>query len=509
MIAKRNFIFRIVGWFCLQTALSCVAFFACVVTPDQGFALTGTPLDALPNTQTNQPAVNKQGQRPLLRIPPQEAIEACDGKSEGDSCTFNSKQGILDGECHAGVENVFACRPHRGSPLPETVQGTTPERQIESGGISQHETRTLPKVGSEPGKQVGPSPGQQSGNLVSPQEKESPGRQTQTGPTLQAEQPAQPPTSASFFEKLGRYVGDLGLYLVIAIIAAGLTWYGFFRYSTVPLRRLRKVTQQLAGGDLSARVGEGLVHRKNEVADLGRDVDRMAERIESLVGAQQRLIRDVSHELRSPLARLNVALELARQSAGPAHSAPFDRIERESERLNELISQLLMLTKLENESGMTQRTDFDIAALATEIAKDVDFEASSKDRRVVTKTCEPLMLNGNQELLRQALENLVRNAARYTAEGTAVEISLYKKNLGGRVSAHIEIRDQGPGVPESELNDIFRPFYRVNDARERQSGGAGVGLAIAERAVHLHGGSLRALNAPGGGLVMEMELPLT
>jgi two-component system sensor histidine kinase CpxA len=118
------------------------------------------------------------------------------------------------------------------------------------------------------------------------------------------------------------------------------------------------------------------------------------------------------------------------------------------------------------------------------------------------------MLNGNQELLRQALENLVRNAARYTAKGTAVEITLRRKEAGGRGWAHIEVRDQGPGVPESELQDIFRPFYRVTDARERQSGGAGVGLAISERAVRLHGGSLRAFNAPGAGLIMEMELPL-
>jgi two-component system sensor histidine kinase CpxA len=251
-----------------------------------------------------------------------------------------------------------------------------------------------------------------------------------------------------------------------------------------------------------------LVHRKDEVADLGRDVDRMAERTESLVGAHQRLIRDVSHELRSPLARLNVALELARQSAGAAHSAPFDRIERESDRLNELIGQLLMLTKLESDSGTIKRADIDIAALILEVAQDVDFEARSNDRRVLTAASEPMFLSGNKELLRQALENLVRNAARYTATGTAVEISLRKKDSGGRGWAHIEVRDQGPGVPESALYDIFRPFYRVNDARERQSGGTGVGLAISDRAVRLHGGSLRAFNAPGAGLIMEMELPL-
>ena len=291
--------------------------------------------------------------------------------------------------------------------------------------------------------------------------------------------------------------------------ATVLTWYGFFRSATLPLRRLRKVTQRLAGGELSARVGEGLVQRRDEVAALGRDVDLMAERIESLVTAHQRLIRDVSHELRSPLARLNVALELARQSAGPNHAAPFDRIERESDRLNELIGQLLMLTKLESECGLGPRAEFDLALLVTEIVQDVDFEARNNQRRVAIASSEPLLLHGNRELLRQALENLIRNGARYTAAGSAVEISWRVLESGGRGWARVEVRDQGPGVPEAELADIFRPFYRVNDARERQSGGAGVGLAISERAVRLHGGSLRAANAPDGGLIMEMDLPLS
>mgnify|MGYP002350587806 FL=1 len=261
-------------------------------------------------------------------------------------------------------------------------------------------------------------------------------------------------------------------------------------------------------GDLSARVGEGLLQHRGEVADLGRDVDRMAERIEGLVNAHQRLVRDVSHELRSPLARLNVALELARQTAGPALSAPFDRIDRESERLNELISQLLMLTKLESGSAAVQRERIDLSELVEAVRHDADFEARGSGGSVKTISAESILLLGSRELLRQALENLVRNAVRYTAEGSSVEISLTRKESSGRSWAHLAVRDYGPGVPESELYDIFRPFYRVNDARERQSGGSGVGLAISDRAVKLHGGVLRAFNAPGGGLVMEMELPI-
>jgi two-component system sensor histidine kinase CpxA len=466
-------------------------------------------------------AAIEQEQRPQ-RIPPKPAIEACEGKKESDPCTFNTRDGVRNGECLAGVENVFACRPHPGALSPEAAASSRPrrspevsqvqprEQQTEPKAATQPETRTLPKTGTEPVKPVEPSPDKPHDHQAKPPEKDShepqvrdiQTRQIESSPVSQSS-----PDTGSFLKPVG-YIGDLGYFIVVAIIAAGLTWYGLFRYYAVPLRRLRKVTQQLAGGNLSARVGEGLLHRKNEVVDLGRDVDRMAERIESLVGAHQRLIRDVSHELRSPLARLNVALELARQSAGPAHSAPFDRIERESERLNELIGQLLMLTKLESDSGTIKRADIDIAALIVEVAQDVDFEARSNDRRVLAAPSEPLFLSGNKELLRQALENLVRNAARYTATGTAVEISLRKKDSGGRSWAHIEVRDQGPGVPESALYDIFRPFYRVNDARERQSGGTGVGLAISDRAVRLHGGSLRAFNAPGVGLIMEMELPL-
>jgi signal transduction histidine kinase len=466
-------------------------------------------------------AADEKEQR-LRRIPPKAAIEACEGKKESDPCTFNTRDGVRNGECLAGVENVFACRPHPGAPSPDAAASSRPrrspetsqlpphEQQTEPKAATQPETRNLPKAGTETGKPVGPSPDTPHDHQAKPPEKNSHEPQVRDIPTQKAESSKLSPSSpdtGSFLKPSGD-IGDIGYFIFVAIITAGLTWYGFFRYYAVPLRRLRKVTQQLAGGNLAARVGEGLLHRKNEVVDLGRDVDRMAERIESLVGAHQRLIRDVSHELRSPLARLNVALELARQSAGPAHSAPFDRIERESERLNELIGQLLMLTKLESESGMIQRADIDIAALIEEIAHDVDYEARNSNRRVKIVENNSVNFSGSREMLRQALENVIRNAVRYTAEETAVEIVCRRRVSNGRTWGHIEIRDHGPGVPESEIFNIFRPFYRVADARERQSGGTGVGLAISDRAIRLHGGSIRAINATGDGLIVEIELPL-
>jgi two-component system sensor histidine kinase CpxA len=231
----------------------------------------------------------------------------------------------------------------------------------------------------------------------------------------------------------------------------------------------------------------------------------MAERLESMVRAQQRLLGDISHELRSPLARLGVALGLARQRSGAEANSALDRIERESDNLNEMISQLLTLTRLESGTDGRKRTDVDLAALVKEVADDADFEARSLNRAVQVVSSDNCSINGVEELLRSAVENVVRNAVRYTPEGTAVEVALSRQNG----HAVISVRDRGHGVPEESLEKIFRPFYRTEDARDRQSGGGtGLGLAITERAVRMHGGSVQAVNATGGGLAVEMRLNL-
>ncbi|WP_224982427.1 sensor histidine kinase [Geomonas agri] len=436
--------------------------------------------------------------------PPKAAIEACAGKQEGDQCTFSRGNGeILAGECLSGPESAFACRPYRG--VNGEVRPAAPEGQAPKADPS-HESdhATISGSGGRDGTQ--PKLAAPAAKRLAVPSSTVPAAPLPSNVRQAPDTRAAAPTIAAVFA-VGA-VGVAALLLAAVLLSSGLTWYLFFYRSILPLRRLRRVTQQLAGGNLSVRVGEGLVHRRDEIADLARDVDRMAERTESLVGAHRRLIRDVSHELRSPLARLNVALELARDIAGPEFAAPFERIERESDRLNELIAHLLMLTRLESPEGIGQRTGFDLAELVKEVAGDVDFEARSSDRRVVALVTEPMPVTGNRELLRQALENLVRNAARYTDVGTAVDVSLRMRVSGGQQWAHIEVLDRGPGVPESELVNIFRPFYRVSDSRERESGGAGVGLAISDRAVRLHGGNVRASNAPPAGLKMEMDLPL-
>lgn len=302
----------------------------------------------------------------------------------------------------------------------------------------------------------------------------------------------------------------LGLRLLVVLVIGGIFCYWLARYLTTPIFKLRTTTNELAEGNLGARVATNLVKRRDEVGQLGRDFNVMAERLESMVKAQQRLLGDISHELRSPLARLGVALGLARQRSGAEANGALDRIERESDNLNEMISQLLTLTRLESGTDSRKRTEVNLAALVREVADDADFEARSVNRSVQVVSSDDCSINGVEELLRSAVENVVRNAVRYTPEGTAVEVALRKQNGGSDNFAVITVTDRGNGVPEDALERIFRPFYRTEDARDRQSGGGtGLGLAITERAVRMHGGSVQAVNAAGGGLAVEMRLGLS
>src|SRR5689334_19187619 len=299
------------------------------------------------------------------------------------------------------------------------------------------------------------------------------------------------------------------LRLLVILVIGGIFCFWLSRYLTTPLLKLRVTTNELAEGNLGARVAKKLARRRDEVGQLGRDFNGMAERLESMVQAQQRLLGDISHELRSPLARLGVALGLARQRSGPEANGALDRIERESDSLNEMISQLLELTRLESGTDGRKRTDIDLAGLLHDVVADADFEARSVNRSVRIIKSESCSINGVEELLRSAIENVVRNAVRFTPEGTAVEVALRRQNGYVDHFAVISVRDHGNGVPEDALEKIFRPFYRAEDARDRQSGGGtGLGLAITERAVRMHGGEIAAANAPDGGLSVEMRLKL-
>lgn len=284
-------------------------------------------------------------------------------------------------------------------------------------------------------------------------------------------------------------------------LAGAIFCYFISRYLTEPLHRLSEAAARIAEGRLETRVDPSLRARRDEIAGLARNFDRMAERIEALITGQRRLLGDVSHELRSPLSRLIVALGLVKQ--GPAEEVPenLERIALEARRLDTLIGQLLALTRIDSGVDRGHPARFDLANLVHEVASDGDFEARAGNRRVVVRRADACSVNGFEEMLRSAVENVVRNSIRHTAEGTDVEISLQARDS----RALLDVRDHGPGVPESMLSEIFLPFRRVADGN---SGGAGLGLAIAERAVHVHQGTIRAINAPGGGLIVEIELPV-
>ncbi len=298
-------------------------------------------------------------------------------------------------------------------------------------------------------------------------------------------------------------VTSLVLRILALILTGGLVCYALARYLTSPVSKLRQATRKFASGELQTRVGEKAGKGRDEFSQLAKDFDEMAERIESLVTSEKRLTQDISHELRSPLARMNVALEIAKNKSGKETHPMLERIEKESNRLNEMISKLLILSKLETGAQEFEKQKINLKKLVEETVSDADFEAQAKGKTVKITAIEDIRFLGSENLIRSAIENVLRNAVRYTDEKTTVEVSL--KNLNG--NAVIDIKDYGNGVAEAELENLFRPFYRIGEARERKSGGVGLGLAIAQRAVLAHKGEINARNT-GDGLRVEIKLPL-
>jgi signal transduction histidine kinase len=280
--------------------------------------------------------------------------------------------------------------------------------------------------------------------------------------------------------------------------AVVLLCYLLARYLTSPLRSLQTALERFGQGDFTARSGS---RRRDELGQLARTFDHMAERIQNLVAAERRLLLDISHELRSPLARLGVAIELAR--SGDNRDAMLDRIQKESDRLNVLVGELLQATRAEVDPQALRAQPVRLDDLLSLVVGDCSIEASARGSSLVFSAPAPVTVTGDPELLRRAAENVIRNAIRYAPRETPVEVRLEPNGS----TARIQVRDYGPGVPEESLGRIFDPFYRVGGDRNRESGGVGLGLAIARRAIELHKGKLRARNAHPG-LLVEMELPV-
>jgi two-component system sensor histidine kinase CpxA len=234
---------------------------------------------------------------------------------------------------------------------------------------------------------------------------------------------------------------------------------------------------------------------------LARTFDQMANRIETLLTAERRLLQDISHELRSPLARLSFAVELARTS--PDREGTIARVNKEIERLTELIGSLIQVTRAEGDSAARNVEPLQIADLVKELIEDGAMEAHARDCHLILKGSKDVVLHCDRELLRRALENILRNAIRHAPDGSDIEVTLDNS----AACASISVRDYGPGVPAEALTAIFRPFFRVDNSRTSATGGMGLGLAIAERAIRVHHGNLWAENADPG-LRVCVDLPL-
>jgi two-component system sensor histidine kinase CpxA len=293
--------------------------------------------------------------------------------------------------------------------------------------------------------------------------------------------------------------------LALGLFTAFLICVVFARYVASPLERLRGVTQEFAAGNLHARVGEEKpFNRKDEFSDLARDFDNMASQIQNLVLAQQRMLGDISHELRSPLTRLIIAVEMARRKSGPDAAQYLTRIDQEAERMNVLIGEILRTAKADQVKGGPRKL-FDLSNLVRDVAADADFEATASDMRVVVEQSDPGLVHGDRESIRSAVENVLRNAIRYSPAGRDISVRLFRVDPA---KARLTVRDHGEGVPEDSLAHLFEPFYRVNAARDRDSGGAGLGLAITRQVVKAHGGNVSAANCADGGLQVTIDLPL-
>jgi two-component system sensor histidine kinase CpxA len=311
------------------------------------------------------------------------------------------------------------------------------------------------------------------------------------------------PNSGSYFSNTP--IPLFWMRFIFAMLISGLICYMLSRYLASPILKLKHAASRFGAGLLSTRVGNKIGHRNDEIAELAREFDRMAEQIETLIETQKRLLRDVSHELRSPLARLQVALELARRRTEGLAENELDRIELESQRLNELIGEILSLVRLDA-AEIVLEDRIDITQLLKDIVKDTNYEFKQLGTAAVVKWEQAYHMRGNRTLLQRAFENIIRNDLRYTKTGTIVEIDIQKISKPKPILL-ITIADCGPGVPEADLPHLFKPFYRVESSRKNDTGGYGIGLAIADKAIKLHAGTVVASNRSVGGLVVEIQLP--
>lgn len=287
------------------------------------------------------------------------------------------------------------------------------------------------------------------------------------------------------------YLMDVGIIILLCWLAA----VGVIS----PIRRISKTAASFGRGELSARV---TTRRQDEIGQMAKSFNQMADRIEGMITGQRRLLGDISHELRSPLSRLKLATKLARTSLD--QQSALDRIERDVDRMSSLVGDILEITRMESDPSPRDMTPLKLNSLIETIVDDCRIEAETRGCSLAIAGHVTSAIQGNRELLRRAIENVIRNAIHYSPAKTVVEVLLKEEPS----TATIEVRDRGPGVPEESLARIFEPFFRIEEARDKVRGGTGLGLSIANRAIQLHHGSTVAENA-APGLKVVMSIPLT
>lgn len=290
------------------------------------------------------------------------------------------------------------------------------------------------------------------------------------------------------------------LFLVGLLVSAVISWI-LARFIALPIRRLRQAGQQVAAGDLDVRVAHTVGNRTDDIANLAHDFDVMTTRVQSLIQSHQRLLRDVSHEMRSPLARLQALLSLARQKQ-TGDGVQLARMEQEVERLNHLIGEILSYARLETQSHIS-RHPTDMVDLLQNLVDDCDLECRTTNKQLELDLPDHCTMNLDSALIASALENIIRNAVKFTAVGTTINISLQCEED----TVLIRVADRGPGVPDEALQAIFKPFFRIGEGHSTQSGSGGIGLAIADRSIRLHNGTIQARNRPDGGLQVDIRIP--
>ncbi|SMC96689.1 two-component system, OmpR family, sensor histidine kinase CpxA [Desulfocicer vacuolatum DSM 3385] len=297
------------------------------------------------------------------------------------------------------------------------------------------------------------------------------------------------------------------LRLFIILFAGGVISFFLTRHLVSPIKKIQQATLRIARGDFSVRIGNQFHGRRDELVDLARDFDNMAEKIDRLKTIQTQVLRDISHELRSPLTRLGVALELECRRAGTNNGLFLDRIRLEAERLNALIDQILVVAGFKQDIETMKIEPINLKALLKRIVVDADFETQSQNSPVAVIHAREIVYHGNIDLLKRTFDNIIRNAVLYSKTELPIDISILTEKKEGQSYVVVMVSDHGDGVPENSLEKIFHPFYRVENARDRKSGGTGLGLAISDRAVKMHNGFILASNRAGGGLTVKTYLP--